>query len=72
MSFGVTEFTNDQLPGLTGMCLPGIPFHAFTSRDRAEKHREKAGEEETAVVERVDGKFLVAMIDREDRTFIYI
>lgn len=72
MTFGVTEFTNDQLPGLTGVVVPGIPFTVFSRREDAEAHRAVAKGEETAVVTRTDGKFLVAMIDRDDDTFIYI
>lgn len=67
-----TEFTNDQLPDLIGYCLAGVPFTAFPTYEAAANHSAIAKGEETAIVTRKDGMFLVAMIDREDGTFIYI
>lgn len=72
MTMGVTEFTNDQLPGLTGYVLPGVPFRACKTREAAGAHAAIARGAETAIVQRADGMFLIAMIDREDETFIYI
>lgn len=69
---GASEFTNDQLPGLIGYSLSGVPFTAFRTREAAQNHAKIANGEETAIVTRKDGMFLVAMIDREDNTFIYI
>lgn len=80
----IETFTTDLLPGLTGLQWGGQRFTIYS--DRAVAERDGASHDDflachaedetrpsfTKVVERRDGKFLLAQIDPTDDTFVYV